>query len=490
MKTFLKKFLPIILLLTLSFSLLVPKPASAATNYKNWFNATKLGKVTGDNLNFHNIANSVWTFIAAVWGRINPDTEEIEQTGAIQTTTDLIAYTFAHPPASGVYYARDILDNLGAKTAYAQGIGFTGLQPILPIWKAFRNVTYILFTIIFIAVGLAIMLRVKISPQAVITVENAIPKVIGALILITFSYAIAGFMIDLMYVLSALGVTILKTNNINPQFYLGKNPTPNNVINSGFFGLVPIFFSHKGSFLVAKLFAGIFAGAFGLGLAGPGGALAGLLLGPGIITLIWGIIALVLLFKLFFALIKAYINIIVSVILAPFQLMLGAIPGMQAGGFGNWFKNLLAEILIFPAVIIIAIIGNYITQTGHGQALWIAPLIGPPTAVLNTTVMTNNFVKSIVGMGFLVFLVRVPDIIRKAMQVEGLGSAIGGILPFEQYGELGKQYAIGTGLTTTETKLRSAEKKAGSLKAKQRYQKWANRVRTIHNAAKNMKASG
>jgi len=45
-----------------------------------------------------------------------------------------------------------------------------------------------------------IMFRVRISPQTVITVQSALPKIIFTLILITFSYAIAGFLIDLMYV--------------------------------------------------------------------------------------------------------------------------------------------------------------------------------------------------------------------------------------------------------------------------------------------------
>src|SRR5258708_14361646 len=49
-----------------------------------------------------------------------------------------------------------------------------------------------------------IMFRVKISPQVVVSVQSALPKIAIALVLVTFSYAIAGFLIDIMYVFVGL----------------------------------------------------------------------------------------------------------------------------------------------------------------------------------------------------------------------------------------------------------------------------------------------
>ena len=40
-----------------------------------------------------------------------------------------------------------------------QGIGFEGLSPLLNIWKAFRDIAYLLFVLVFIILGVAIMLE-------------------------------------------------------------------------------------------------------------------------------------------------------------------------------------------------------------------------------------------------------------------------------------------------------------------------------------------
>ncbi len=357
--------------------------------------------------------------------------------GALPSLAQVVGTIYATPPASGVYYAFDVMQNLGAKTAYAQGVGFSGLQPILPVWKAFRNVTYVLFTIIFILVGVAIMFRIKISPQAVISIENAIPKVVGALILVTFSYAIAGFMIDFMYVLIALGINILKIAGVNPGLIdiFGHSiirPGPRATINWGYYGLLPAF-RPMGSTI--GVFSTIFGAMLGMPV-GPAGAiiggLAGLTVGQGLIKLILSIIMIILFFKLLFGLIKAYINIIIGVILGPLQISLGAFPGIQAGGFGAWFKGLMTEIIIFPAVIMVAMIGAWLLQSPTLQQMWIAPFIGPPDLPVLSAVsgiVAANFAKMIIGIGFLLITSKLPDLIRQAMKQENiLGAAAGSAL--------------------------------------------------------------
>lgn len=141
--------------------------------------------------------------------------------GLLGSATNTIASLY-NPPASGIEYLAQMKDNFLGKPAYAQngGIGFQGLQPILPIWKAFRNMVYILSSIVFIIIGVMIMLRVKISPQAVINLQNAIPQLITALILVTFSYAIAGLIIDFMYVIQSLVLALIFSG-------VGKNLSDN-----------------------------------------------------------------------------------------------------------------------------------------------------------------------------------------------------------------------------------------------------------------------
>jgi len=132
--------------------------------------------------------------------------------GALGTTTNLVASVFT-PQASGIQYIAQVKDNFLGKPAYAQGTGFVGLQPLLPIWRGFRNVIYLLASIIFIVMGIMIMLRIKISPQAVINIQNAIPQLITTLILVTFSYAIAGLLIDLTYLIQGLTISIISSKD-------------------------------------------------------------------------------------------------------------------------------------------------------------------------------------------------------------------------------------------------------------------------------------
>ena len=95
-----------------------------------------------------------------------------------------------------------------------KGIGFDGLTPVLQIWKAFRNLTYLFFVILFVILGLGIMFRLNIDARTVMTMQNQIPKIIIALVLITFSYAIAGFLIDMMYLSIFLVVQIFASHQL------------------------------------------------------------------------------------------------------------------------------------------------------------------------------------------------------------------------------------------------------------------------------------
>jgi preprotein translocase subunit SecG len=129
--------------------------------------------------------------------------------------TNLIVLPYANPPASGIYWAYSGLQNAGfvPKTYAAEGIGFAAIKPFMSIWKVFRDISYMLLVLVLIAIGFMIMFRTKINPQTVISVENSLPKIVVALLLITFSFPIAGFLIDLMYVVIALAISILAQAN-------------------------------------------------------------------------------------------------------------------------------------------------------------------------------------------------------------------------------------------------------------------------------------
>ena len=135
--------------------------------------------------------------------------------GAIGFMGNMIAMLYTPPTHTGEYI-KHLASNFGiAKSAHAvpaepggpaesggpveTGTGFDGLKPLLPLWTVFRNIVYILFVLVFVIIGVAIMLRLKIDPRTVMTIQNQIPKLIIGILLVTFSFSIAGFLIDIMY---------------------------------------------------------------------------------------------------------------------------------------------------------------------------------------------------------------------------------------------------------------------------------------------------
>lgn len=146
----------------------------------------------------------------------NPDDakENIKHT-PIGFLSNLIVLPLSSPPASGLYWAYSGLEQAGfiPKTYAAQGIGFGALKPFKDIWLVFRDVVMLLMVFFIIAIGFMIMFRSKINPQTVISIENSLPKIVVALILITFSYAIAGFLIDLMYIVMGVILFLFASSN-------------------------------------------------------------------------------------------------------------------------------------------------------------------------------------------------------------------------------------------------------------------------------------
>jgi len=166
--------------------------------------------------------------------------------GAIGVAGHMIGMLYTPPLHTGDYF-KYLAGNFGiAKPAYGAA-GFEGLKPVQSLWVAFRNIVYLLFVIIFIVIGLAIMLRVRIDPRTVMTIQNQIPKIIIGILLVTFSFAIAGFLIDLMYVVIFLsyelisGANVTDVTKLNPLILQGKTAigavTSGSILGGGVFGI-------------------------------------------------------------------------------------------------------------------------------------------------------------------------------------------------------------------------------------------------------------
>ncbi len=136
--------------------------------------------------------------------------EKFKDTGLLHQSSSFIAYLYLRPPASSSVWIADLGSHLGVVSpAYAQGIGFSALSPLLTLWKAMRNIAYALLIIVLLILGLMIMFRSKIDARTTIGIQSALPRIIVTLILITFSFPIAGLLIDLMYVILFLGINVI-----------------------------------------------------------------------------------------------------------------------------------------------------------------------------------------------------------------------------------------------------------------------------------------
>jgi len=399
--------------------------------------------------------------------------------GALGAMSGMIAILYT-PPLHTSDFIAYMGNNFGlAKPSYAQvtGIGFEGLKPLLTAWVVFRNVVYLLFVFIFILIGLAIMLRVRIDPRTVMTIQNQIPKIIISLILVTFSFAIAGFLIDLMWVsiyavinLMAQADPKILASTVNASIY---HPAPqyandllqgaapnlggiNSIAVNGASGIAEIirnFISPDhlpppvsttaqsgggcsfGPFcIVTNIIPNVDIG----GLIGSVvssivswvvGILAYLIL---IIALLWALL------RLWFALLKAYISILIDVIFAPFWIISGLIPGTQSAGFGAWLRDMAGNLAAFPAAIMMILLAklfsdnfNFITGTGTStdgimsSTAFIPPLLGSNA---------SNYIASLIAIGVILATPGVVDMTKKAFKAPKL-----------DLGPIGQSIGVGTG---------------------------------------------
>lgn len=247
-------------------------------------------------------------------------------------------------PISGISYIRNIGRKLKLvpEAKAAETFGYSRLDVIKDLWAVSRNLAYFLFTLILIIVSFMIMFKVKISPQAVISIQSALPKIFFTLILITFSFAIAGFLIDLMYVVMgifSLFFVIPPSTLTAPEIYEWISGGASGGGGLYLIGAFCVFFI----LYIIAIITALFAALLGSNLAG---ALWAIILGLFSIILI--IIAVIYFFTIILALFKALAGFYLAVILGPLQLSLGALPQSKST-LGSWVKTLVGKLAVFPA---------------------------------------------------------------------------------------------------------------------------------------------
>lgn len=397
--------------------------------------------------------------------------------GAVGVMGSMIGM-FYTPPAHTADFIAYAGQNFGiTKQTYAQGVGFAKLSPLVPLWSKFRDIAYMIFVLVFVVVGVAIMLRVRIDPRTVMTIQNQIPKIVIGILLVTFSLAIAGFLIDIMWVFMYLVLNVFEHEAINffgsPFNALAEVFEPFGMFEISFRasyaigniigGLTPhLFSSILGSLILGPFFffaalpcgvldaipivGGIISDGVnlitsGFGLFGGGACDLVDTAGKTIIGSIVGLIAflvilialLIALFRLWFTLLQAYVSILISIVFAPFWVIGSMIPGSKIS-FSGWLRNMVGSLSAFPATLVMFLLAKSfmdIFADGSGS-LFSPPFIGNPNG--------ERF-GSIIALGFILATPNVVKMMRSAFGAPELS-----------FGNIGAAVGAGAGVVTGTAK--------------------------------------
>lgn len=243
-----------------------------------------------------------------------------------------------------------------SNAVYAGGYDDLNDAGLSGLWSITRNIAYIGFVVIMIAIGFMIMFRNKIGGQALVTLGNSIPRVVVALVLVTFSFAIMGLIIDfggvlmrvfhgMIYDDPAAGIAIYNPIELFMGF-IGQNATQ--VAGTGSALDIGVIVTS----LVALM-------ATGVGSKVAIGATIGILIIALILAgiILWGAI------KLWIVLIKAYLGLLVNLVVAPLAILFGALPGNESTTT-NIFKSALRNVLVFPLAYAIVNLPYAIEEKG------------------------------------------------------------------------------------------------------------------------------
>lgn len=276
----------------------------------------------------------------------DPDIPESMKTGLVGVVDDGVVAMFNNQPNVNViaHLSNEWIPGYReSSSAYAAGYDDLQDSKVDVIWSMTRNIAYLGFVLVMIVIGFMIMFRNKIGGQALVTIGNTLPRVVISLILVTFSFAIIGLVLDFSGVLMRIIDSLLGLKD-------GGIPVHN--IYKLVEGTLGIRTGVEGAFLGLDISKTTVIISTALGLTGPFGGLVALVIVGVFLT---GAI------KLWFALLKSYLGILLNVITAPLVIMFGALPGNDASTM-NLFKSVLRNALVFPVAYAIVNIPYFLAD--------------------------------------------------------------------------------------------------------------------------------
>ncbi|OGE70685.1 hypothetical protein A2617_02620 [Candidatus Daviesbacteria bacterium RIFOXYD1_FULL_41_10] len=411
--------------------------------------------------------------------------------GAVMALANLTTTFYQSPPASSTEYLAHLGEQFGlGEPAFAKGgVGGSGdgiIAPVYNLWMVARSISYIAFILIFIIIGFMIMFRQKISQQAVISAQAALPGLIVSLVIITFSYAISALMVDTAFLGTKLMGYVFSKDQVQIENKLG-NPiemADNSNMFGMFFSAMGNAFGALGEVTSAVVPGGmpILGGVGGIGvilgvliaaISGPlGWIVGGAAMAPVILTLLIGLILLIALLvqmvKLFFALLNSYIQLLVFTIAGPLMIAFSAIPG-KGGGMSFWIRGTLANALVFPAVFATFLFAGLILANTNPADWQVSP---PLFAGFSAEIL-----RVILAYGIILGTPAIPGMIREIFKVKGpqafAQAAMGGAMAGVAVGKAG--YGAGTGRFKEEaeawSKAKASERASGTA-APVTYKPW------------------
>ena len=146
------------------------------------------------------------------------------------------------------------------------------------------------------------------------------------------------------------------------------------------------------------------------------------------------------LFRLWFTLIMAYVQILLAVVLAPFWIIGGIVPGSPIS-FSGWIRDISANLLAFPVTIAMFMLGKvFMDAFGCDTKVqackdslthnFVPPLIGNPG--------DQSLIGSLIGLGIILITPNVVNMLKTALKapkidtggaLKGLG--VGAALPIK-----------------------------------------------------------
>ena len=358
------------------------------------------------------------------------------------STHDYIAYSSSKFGVTQKTYAADEGGAEGAPREAIStpgGIGFTALDPIVNVWVTFRNLVFVFFVILFVIIGFALMFRLKVG-GAEATLQTVLPKIIIVVVLVVLSYAIAGFLIDMMYVLMYFIFNLFNSIdgvNLNASILQSSNPLG---ITGGFGGLSGITANASGAAgdVIGTIFSGTSGNVAGAVVGGIVGGIIGSLIAPGIgtviglglgglggvfggggfVSVVGSVIAFVIfsiallfaLIRIWFALLKAFVSILIGAVMAPLWIAASLIPASPFP-ISSWFRFMIGNLLMFPAALAMFLfaftfVELYQDRPSTGTIAF--PFVGNPNDV--------NAFGSL--LAFAIMLI-IPNLIEKVKQSVG-----------------------------------------------------------------------